>query len=55
MQEELQRAQTSLGKLDLAPSFPSYSLFDQSGRVAVGSEGNLISSTQVRRRAAARR
>src|SRR5579864_6202153 len=52
MQEELQRAQTSLGKLDPAPYFLSYSVHDQSMAVAVGSEGSLVSSTRVRRRAA---
>jgi TldD protein len=52
MQEELQRAQTSLGKLDPAPYFLSYSVYDQSMSVAVGSEGSLMSSTRVRRRAA---
>jgi len=52
MQEELQRAQTSLGKLDPAPYFLSYSVYDQSMALAVGSEGSLVSSTRVRRRAA---
>jgi TldD protein len=52
MQEELQRAQTSLGKLDPAPYFLSYSVYDQSMAVAVGSEGSLVSSTRARRRAA---
>jgi len=52
MQDELQRAQTSLGKLDPAPYFLGYSVYDQSGTVAVGSEGSLISSTDVRRRTA---
>src|ERR1700756_1133642 len=52
MQEELQRSQTSLGKLDPPPYFLSYSVYDQSMSVAVGSEGSLVSSTRVRRRAA---
>ena len=52
MQEELQRAQTNLSKLDPAPYFLSYSVYDQSMAVAVGSEGSLVSSTRVRRRAA---
>jgi len=52
MQEELQRAQTNLGKLDPAPYFLSYSVYDQSIAVAVGSEGSLVSSTRARRRAA---
>ena len=52
MQEELQRAQTNLGKLDPSPYFLSYSVYDQSMAVALGSEGSLISSTRARRRAA---
>jgi len=52
MQEELQRAQTSLGKLDPAPYFLSYSVYDQSVAIAVGSQGSLVSSTRARRRAA---
>src|SRR4051812_710965 len=52
MQEELQRAKTSLGKLDPAPYFLSYSVYDQSVAVALGSEGSLVSSTRARRRAA---
>ena len=52
MQEELQRAQANLGKLDPAPYFLSYSVYDQSVAMAVGSEGTLVSSTHARRRAA---
>jgi TldD protein len=52
MQEELHRAQTNLGKLDPAPYFLSYSVYDQCMAVAVGSEGSLVSSTRARRRAA---
>ena len=52
MQEELQRAQTSLSKLDPAPYFVSYSVYDQSVTIAVGSQGSLVSSTRARRRAA---
>src|SRR5215831_4650900 len=52
MQEELQRAQTDLGKLDPAPYFLSYSVYDQSVAIAVGSQGSLVSSTRARRRAA---
>ena len=51
MQQELQRAQTSLGKLDPAPYFLSYSVYDQSVSVAAGSEGSLVNSTRARRRA----
>jgi TldD protein len=52
MQQELTRAQTSLAKLDPAPYFLSYSVYDQSVALAVGNEGSLVSSTHVRRRAA---
>ncbi len=52
MQGEMLRAQASLGKLDPAPYFLSYSVNDQSVIVAVGSHGSLISSTHVRRRSA---
>jgi TldD protein len=51
MQAEMQRAQTSLGKLDPAPYFLSYSVNDQSIALAIGSEGSLLNSTHVRRRA----
>lgn len=52
MQQELQRAQASLGKLDPAPYFLSYSVYDQSVSTAVGSQGALINSTRARRRSA---
>jgi len=52
MQTEMQRAQASLGKLDPAPYFLSYSVYDQSIALAVGSEGGLVNSTRARRRAA---
>src|SRR5580658_10116974 len=52
MQQELQRAQSSLGKLDPAPYYMSYSVYDQSGSVAMGTQGGLINFTQTRRRAA---
>jgi len=52
MQQELQRAQTNLGKLDPAPYFLSYSVHDQSVAVAFGSQGSLVSSTHARRRSA---
>jgi len=51
MQAEMQRAQASLGKLDPAPYFLSYSVYDQSIVVAVGSQGSLVNSTHARRRA----
>jgi TldD protein len=52
MQQELQRAQSSLGKLDPAPYFLSYSVNDQSVSNVVGSQGALIGSTHVRGRSA---
>jgi len=52
MQQELQRAQTNLGKLDPAPYFLSYSVHDQSAAVAVGSQGSLMTSIRARRRSA---
>jgi TldD protein len=52
MQQELQRAQTDLAKLDPAPYFLSYSVHDQSMAVAVGSQGSLVTSTSGRRRSA---
>jgi predicted Zn-dependent protease len=52
MQEEMQRAQASLGKLDPAPYFLSYSVYDQSIVLTVGSGGSLVNSTRARRRAA---
>ena len=52
MQGELQRAQNCLGKRAPAPYFLSYSVYAQSGAVAVGSEDSLISSTEIRRRTA---
>jgi TldD protein len=52
MQQELQRAQANLGKLDPAPYFLSYSVYDQTVSTAVGSQGALINSTHTRRRSA---
>src|SRR5690349_19816386 len=51
MQDELSRAQSSLGKLDPAPYFLSYSVYDQRYVMAVGSEGQLVNSFTARRRA----
>jgi TldD protein len=50
MQDELHRAQSSLGKLDPAPYFLSYSVYDQRVAVVVGSEGQVVSSFASRRR-----
>jgi predicted Zn-dependent protease len=52
MQQELQRAHTDLGKLDPAPYFISYSVYDQSSVMAAGSQGSLISSIHARKRSA---
>lgn len=52
MQQELQRAQASLGKLDPAPYYLSYSVYDQNASVAIGIQGSLINFTQTRRRSA---
>ena len=52
MQEELQRAQANLTKLDPAPYFLSYSVYDQNVAMAIGSEGTLVNSTHARRRSA---
>jgi len=50
MQNELQRAQSGLGKLDPAPYYLSYTVFDQNVSMAVASQGALINSTHGRRR-----
>jgi predicted Zn-dependent protease len=52
MQQELQRAQGELGKLDPPPYFMSYAIHDQSMEMAVGSQGSLVSSMHVRTRSA---
>ncbi len=52
MQDELARAQASLGKLDPAPYFLSYSVYDSGVSMVLGSQGTLVSSIQTRRRAA---
>ena len=52
MQQELQRAHDSLGKLDPAPYFLSYSVQDKSMGFAIASQGSLISSSFGRRRSA---
>jgi TldD protein len=52
MQQELQRAHDSLGKLDPAPYFLSYSVQDNSIALAIGSQGSLLTSTSSRRRSA---
>ena len=52
MQHELQRAQANLGKLDPALYFLSYSVYDQSAAIVIGSQGSLTTSAQARRRLA---
>jgi TldD protein len=52
MQKELNRAKDALGKLDPAPYFTSYSVYDQDNTIIFGSQGSLMNSTRVRRRSA---
>ena len=52
MRQELQRAHDNLGKLDPAPYFLSYSVYDQNEVFAVGSQGSLLTSARARRRSA---
>jgi predicted Zn-dependent protease len=50
MQHELKRATKDLGRLDPAPYFVSYSIYDQEGTVVVGGLGSLLNSTEFHRR-----
>lgn len=50
MQQELQRANTELGKLSPAPYFISYQVQDQGYALAAAEDGGLVSSVQGRRR-----
>lgn len=52
MQDELKRASDSLGKMDPAPYFISFSVHDQDSAVAIGLEGGLANSTHARTRVA---
>jgi predicted Zn-dependent protease len=52
MQQELQRAQKELGKLDPAPYFMSYAVHDQSVAMTVGSQGGMVNSMHTRTRSA---
>ena len=52
MQQEVQRAQSSLGKLDPPAYFLSYSVFDLNTSTVVGSQGSVINSTHTHRRTA---
>jgi len=50
MQRELQRAGAELGKLDPAPYYTSYAVYDQEGAIVVGNLGSLVNSTHVHHR-----
>lgn len=50
MQRELKRATDSLGHLDPAPYFASYSVYDQEATIVVGGLGSLLNSIQFHRR-----
>jgi predicted Zn-dependent protease len=50
MQQELQRAQSELGKVDPAPYFMSYAIHDESTELAVGSQGSVVNSMHGRTR-----
>ena len=52
MQEELQRARLQLGKLDPAPYYSSYAVYDQENTIVIGGQGSLVNSTRVRQRMA---
>lgn len=50
MQKELTRAKTELGKEDQPPYYLSYTVYDQSFTVIVGSHGSLLTDASVQRR-----
>src|SRR5579864_681731 len=52
MQQEVQRAQQGLGKLDPAPYFLSYLVHDQSQAFVVGVQGAIVNSTHTHTRSA---
>jgi predicted Zn-dependent protease len=52
MQGELKRAATDLAKSDPAPYFMSYTIYDQTSIVLVGTYGSLITNNASRRRQA---
>jgi len=52
MQQELQRARNDLGKLDPAPYFISYSVYDQDSAMVLGNQGSLVNSLHARKRSA---
>jgi TldD protein len=52
MQQELQRAMTSLSKADPVPYFISYSVDEQFGRVIIGSNGAIVANVERHERTA---
>src|SRR5215813_11713414 len=52
MQQELNRAMTSLAKADPAPYFISYSVNEESGSVIMASNGSLVANVKRRDRTA---
>lgn len=52
MERELQRASVELGKLNPAPYFISYTVYDQQVSFVVGMNGSLVTSTTGRKRMA---
>jgi len=50
LQQELERAQDALGKLDPAPYFMSYAIHDESVEMAIGSQGSVVNSLHTRSR-----
>lgn len=52
MQQELQRARSELGKLDPAPYYISYSVYDQENLVMMGGQGALMTSAKTHQRMA---
>jgi TldD protein len=52
MQQELERAMTSLGKADPAPYFISYSVDEQFGKVIIGSNGAIVANLSRHERTA---
>ena len=51
MQQELQRSTSELGKLDPAPYYTSYSVYDKDLTLVVGSLGSIMNSSHLHRRA----
>jgi TldD protein len=51
MQQELQRSTSELGKLDPAPYYASYSVYDEDLTLVVGSLGSIMNSSHLHHRA----